>query len=74
MTMIQHVHYLEKISSDLNPKLRLENILVNASCSSSLSAVQSAALLGKSWALKMLDSDGKIGAGFLQGNTLWVGR
>ena len=74
MGIVQNVQYLEKISSDSNPKLRSENITINPSCSSSLSAVQSAALLGKSWALKMIDSDGKLGAGFLQGNTMWIGR
>ena len=71
--MIIH-NYLEKLSLDLNQILRLENITANASCSSSLSSIQSAALLGNSWALKMIDSDGKVGAGFLQGNTVWIGR
>ena len=29
---------------------------------------------GEAWALKMLDADGKLGPGFLQGNVQWVGR
>ena len=29
---------------------------------------------GEVWAAQMLDADGKIGAGVLQGNTQWLGR
>ena len=36
--------------------------------------MEAGARSGEVWALQMLDSDGKIGAGVLQGNTQWLGR
>ena len=46
----------------------------NSSCGAALAAVQAAALAGGSWAVKLLDSDGKLGPGILEGNTQWLGR
>ena len=46
----------------------------NSSCGVALAAVQAAALAGGSWAVKLLDSDGKLGPGILEGNTQWLGR
>ena len=48
--------------------------LASSSCSASLVAVEVAARSGELWAAQMLDADGKIGAGVLQGNTKWLGR
>ena len=47
---------------------------VSEECSSSLSLIRSEAASQQSWALKIIDSDGKLGAGILQGNTMWLGR
>lgn len=47
---------------------------LSSSCSSSLAAVEAAVSSGELWAAQMLDADGKVGAGILQGNTQWLGR
>ena len=70
---IPNLHNFNRISvSDL--KLSPVNISTSSACSSGLASVRSALTRGEAWALKMLDSDGKLGPGFLQGNVQWLGR
>ena len=53
---------------------RSKSLTGASSCSSSLVVVEEAARSGEVWAAQMIDADGKIGAGILQGNTQWLGR
>ena len=70
---IPNLHNLDRISlSDL--KLSPLNSSVSSVCSSSLSSVMAAVTRGEAWALSMLDADGKLESGFLQGNIQWIGR
>ena len=57
-----------------DPKQSSSSSPGNSSCGAALAAVQAAALAGGSWAVKLLDSDGKLGPGILEGNTQWLGR
>ena len=57
-----------------HPKQSSSSSPGNSSCGAALAAVQAAALAGGSWAVKLLDSDGKLGPGILEGNTQWLGR
>ena len=70
---IPNLDYFSQISvSQL--KLSSLNISTSSSCSTSLASVRSGLTRGEAWALKMLDSDGKLSPGFLQGNVQWLGR
>ena len=59
---------------NMNTYDRVSDDDVSEECSSALSLIRSEAASQQSWALKIIDSDGKLGAGILQGNTMWLGR
>ena len=47
---------------------------ISEGCATGLAALQAGLQQGGAWALKMIDSSGRPGPGFLQGNFLWLGR
>ena len=65
----------EQIVSSLNLPEIISSSSVSKACGHSLSVLLGAIENhGEMWALQMVDADGKIGSGFFQGNTLWLGR
>ena len=69
---IANLNHLEDLPPLTN--LKLSALPSSSACSSALSSVEAGLTRGDAWALKMLDADGKLGPGFLQGNVQWVGR
>ena len=47
---------------------------ISEGCATVLAALQAGLQQGGAWAVKMIDSSGRPGPGFLQGNFLWLGR
>ena len=47
---------------------------ISRECASGLATLEAGLRDGGMWAFKMIDSSGKPGAGFFQGNFLWLGR
>ena len=68
---IANLHHLEDIPLT---SLKLSALPSSSACSSALTSVEAGLTRGEGWALKLLDADGKLGPGFLQGNVQWVGR
>ena len=47
---------------------------ISEGCATGLATLQAGLQQGGAWAVKMIDSSGRPGPGFLQGNFLWLGR